>query len=46
MVNTNPLYTAPEMAHQFADSGAAGLVAIDLFADKVAEVLPQTSIRP
>ncbi len=44
-VNTNPLYTAPEMAHQFADSGATGLVVIDLFADKVAEVLPKTAIR-
>ena len=45
MVNTNPLYTAPEMEHQFADSGATGLVVIDLFADKVAAVLPKTSIR-
>ena len=45
MVNTNPLYTAPEMAHQFADSGAVGLVVIDLFAAKVAEVLPKTHIR-
>jgi long-chain acyl-CoA synthetase len=44
MVNTNPLYTAPEMAHQFADSGATGLVIIDLFGDKVPEVLPKTSI--
>ncbi len=35
MVNTNPLYTVPEMVHQFADSGAVGLVAIDLFAPKV-----------
>ena len=44
-VNTNPLYTAPEMEHQFADAGATGLVAIDLFADKVAQVLPKTGIR-
>ncbi len=44
-VNTNPLYTAPEMEHQFADSGATGLVVIDLFADKVAQVLPKTAIR-
>jgi long-chain acyl-CoA synthetase len=44
-VNTNPLYTAPEMEHQFADSGATGLVAIDLFADKVAQVVPKTAIR-
>jgi long-chain acyl-CoA synthetase len=44
-VNTNPLYTAPEMEHQFADAGATGLVVIDLFADKVAQVLPKTAIR-
>ncbi|MFN7978801.1 MAG: AMP-binding protein [Vicinamibacterales bacterium] len=44
-VNTNPLYTAPEMEHQFADAGVTGLVVIDLFADKVAQVLPRTSIR-
>jgi long-chain acyl-CoA synthetase len=45
MVNTNPLYTVTEMAHQFADSGAVGLVAIDVFANKVAEALPTTSIK-
>jgi long-chain acyl-CoA synthetase len=45
MVNTNPLYTTAEMVHQFADSGAAGLIVIDLFAPKVAEVLPKTSIK-
>jgi long-chain acyl-CoA synthetase len=45
MANTNPLYTTAEMVHQFTDSGAVGLVAIDLFAPKVAEVLPKTSIR-
>jgi long-chain acyl-CoA synthetase len=45
MANTNPLYTTAEMAHQFSDSGAVGLIVIDLFATKVAEVLPKTSIR-
>jgi long-chain acyl-CoA synthetase len=45
MVNTNPLYTPAEMVHQFSDSGAVGLIAIDLFATKVAEVLPKTSIK-
>jgi long-chain acyl-CoA synthetase len=44
MVNTNPLYTPAEMVHQFTDSGAVGLIVIDLFAPKVAEVLPKTSI--
>jgi long-chain acyl-CoA synthetase len=33
------------MAHQFADSGSVGLVTIDLFAEKVREVLPKTAIR-
>ena len=45
MANTNPLYTTAEMTHQFTDSGSVGLIAIDLFATKVAEVLPKTSIR-
>jgi long-chain acyl-CoA synthetase len=45
MANTNPLYTTSEMVHQFTDSGAVGLIVIDLFATKVAEVLPKTSIR-
>jgi len=45
MVNTNPLYTPAEMAHQFSDSGAVGLVAIDVFGNKVAEVLPETQVR-
>ena len=45
MANTNPLYTTAEMVHQFTDSGAVGLIAIDLFATKVAEVLPKTSIK-
>jgi long-chain acyl-CoA synthetase len=45
MVNTNPLYTTAEMTHQFNDSGAVGLIAIDVFATKVAEVLPKTAIR-
>jgi len=45
MVNTNPLYTTAEMVHQFTDSGAVGLIAIDLFGTKVAEVLPKTSIK-
>ena len=45
MANTNPLYTTAEMMHQFTDSGAVGLIVIDLFATKVAEVLPKTSIK-
>jgi long-chain acyl-CoA synthetase len=45
LVNTNPLYTGSEMTHQFADSGARALVIIDMFADRLPEVLPDTSIE-
>jgi long-chain acyl-CoA synthetase len=45
LVNTNPLYTPSEMIHQFSDSGAKVLVVIDMFADRVPEVLAATSIE-
>jgi long-chain acyl-CoA synthetase len=45
LVNTNPLYTATEMIHQFNDSGATTLVVIDMFADRLPEVMSKTSIR-
>lgn len=45
LVNTNPLYTASEMAHQFKDAGARVLVIVDMFVDKLPEVLPQTDIE-
>ena len=45
LVNTNPLYTGTEMTHQFKDSGAKTLVVIDMFADRVPEVLPKTDIE-
>jgi long-chain acyl-CoA synthetase len=45
LVNTNPLYTASEMTHQFSDSGARALVIIDMFADRLTEVLPKTQIE-
>ncbi|HEX8360667.1 MAG TPA: AMP-binding protein [Longimicrobium sp.] len=44
-VNTNPLYTAPEMIHQFSDAGARVLVISDLFADRLPEVLPKTKVE-
>ncbi|MBB4634187.1 AMP-binding protein [Longimicrobium terrae] len=44
-VNTNPLYTPPEMIHQFSDSGARVLVISDLFADRLPAVLPKTKIE-
>jgi long-chain acyl-CoA synthetase len=45
LVNTNPLYTPPEMAHQFSDSGAKALVILDMFADRLPTVLPKTQIK-
>ena len=45
LVNTNPLYTASEMIHQFNDSGAKVLVIVDMFVDKLAEVVPKTGIK-
>jgi long-chain acyl-CoA synthetase len=45
LVNTNPLYTATEMIHQFSDSQAKVLVIIDMFADRLPEVLPKTNIE-
>lgn len=43
--NVNPLYTAAEMEHQLCDSNAQVLVIIDLFGDKVDEVVKNTSVR-
>lgn len=45
VVNTNPLYTAREMAHQFHDSGAKAIVVLSNFADKVEQILPDTHIE-
>ncbi|MCK9716671.1 long-chain-fatty-acid--CoA ligase FadD2 [Pseudomonas syringae pv. syringae] len=45
VVNTNPLYTAREMRHQFKDSGARALVYLNLFGKLVQEVLPDTAIE-
>jgi long-chain acyl-CoA synthetase len=45
VVNTNPLYTAREMRHQFKDSGARALVYLNLFGHMVQDVLPDTDIE-
>ena len=45
LVNTNPLYTGPEMTHQFSDSGAVALIVSDMFADRLGDVLPKTQIK-
>ena len=45
VVNTNPLYTAREMRHQFKDSGARALIFMNVFGHLVQEVLPDTEIE-
>jgi len=39
VVNVNPLYTADEMAHQFADAEPQALIVVDIFADKLTKAL-------
>ena len=39
LVNVNPLYTAEEMARQFADAQPSALVIVDIFADKLADAV-------
>ncbi|TVQ96721.1 MAG: long-chain fatty acid--CoA ligase [Deltaproteobacteria bacterium] len=45
VVNTNPLYTADEMEHQFTDSGARAVVLVDLFTDKMEKILSRTPVE-
>jgi acyl-CoA synthetase (AMP-forming)/AMP-acid ligase II len=44
-VNVNPLYTARELQHQLADSGASVIVILENFASTLAEIIDQTSIQ-
>jgi long-chain acyl-CoA synthetase len=45
VVNTNPLYTAPELEHQLNDSGATAILVLENFAHVVARVLPRTRLK-
>ncbi len=45
VVNTNPLYTAREMEHQFNDSGAKALLILANMAHLAEEVVPKTQIE-
>jgi long-chain acyl-CoA synthetase len=45
VVNTNPLYTARELEHQLADSGAAAVLVLENFAHVVQDVLPRTQVK-
>lgn len=45
VVNTNPLYTATEMKHQFNDSGATTIVILAQFAHLLEKILPETPLK-
>jgi long-chain acyl-CoA synthetase len=45
VVNTNPLYTAPELLHQLSDSGASAIVVLENFAHVLEKVVGQTAVR-
>jgi len=45
VVNTNPLYTEPELEYQLTDSGAAAILVLENFAHVVQKVLPRTRVR-
>lgn len=45
IVNTNPLYTAPEMKHQFIDSGAKCIVILKNYAHLLESIIKDTKIE-
>jgi len=45
VVNVNPLYTAPELARQLADSGASAIVVLEHFAHTLEFALAGTRVR-
>ena len=44
-VNTNPLYTAEEMKHQYNDSGAKALVILENFASNYQKIIKDTNVE-
>jgi long-chain acyl-CoA synthetase len=45
IVNTNPLYTAREMRHQFTDSNAKAIVICENFAANLQQIIADTQIK-
>jgi len=45
IVNTNPLYTAEEMRHQYADSGAKAIIILENFASNLESIVRDTAIE-
>jgi len=45
VVNTNPLYTAPELEHQLTDCGATAIIVLENFAHVLQKVMAHTSLK-
>ena len=45
IVNTNPLYTADEMLHQYTDSGVKAIIILENFAFNLEKILDKTPIE-
>lgn len=45
IVNTNPMYTAPELKHQLVDSGATTIVIAENFAHTLQDVIGETQLK-
>lgn len=45
VVNTNPLYTAREMEHQFKDTGAKAIVILANFGQNLEKILDKTELK-
>ena len=45
VVNVNPLYTARELQHQLADSGATVIIVLENFAHTLESVIARTDVR-
>mgnify|MGYP001788239321 CR=1 FL=1 len=46
LVNTNPLYTASEIAQQYTDADVSAVVVVDMFADRLAPTLASLGDPP
>jgi long-chain acyl-CoA synthetase len=45
VVNVNPMYTARELEHQLADSGAEAIIVLEMFANTVSQVVNRTAVK-
>jgi long-chain acyl-CoA synthetase len=45
VVNTNPLYTVPELEYQLTDSGATAILILENFAHVLQQVIKRTKVR-